>query len=333
MNAAKDIAVIIVSYKSAGLTIDCLRSIAVERPKSALRIRAVVVDNASGDAAAIRQAIEENQWSPWVTLVEAPKNGGFAYGNNLAIQHAYANAPPSYVHLLNPDTLVLEGAIDELVGFLEAHPQAGIAGSRQEDFQGNAWSFAFRFPSIVGEFESGLQFGVVTRLLKRWTTRIEAISVPQPVDWVCGASMMVRPAVLEKIGGFDENFFLYFEETDFCDRAQKAGFTTWFVPQSRIIHLTGRSTQVGTEEEKPKRMPPFWFESRRRFFAKKYGPLYAKVADIIAMTAYGLGALKLAFQGRRDRGIPHYVKDLFRHSSLWPKNRELAPTKSFRPSR
>src|SRR5664280_1137632 len=163
-----DIAIIIVTYKCADLTIDSLRSIEVERSTPGIQIRVIVVDNASGDAPPIAQAIETNRWSSWVTLIEAPRNGGFAYGNNLAFQRAYADGPPAYFHLLNPDTRVLPGAIGALVRFLETHRDVGIAGSRLGDIDGDDWSFAFRFPSIVSELDGGIQFGLVRRMLKPW---------------------------------------------------------------------------------------------------------------------------------------------------------------------
>ncbi len=106
-----DVAIAIVTWRSAKLTIECLRSIEPELNTKGLRIRAIVVDNASGDAPAIAKAIAENSWSSWVTLIDSPTNGGFAYGNNVAIRHAYETGPPDYVHLLNPDTEVRKGAI------------------------------------------------------------------------------------------------------------------------------------------------------------------------------------------------------------------------------
>jgi N-acetylglucosaminyl-diphospho-decaprenol L-rhamnosyltransferase len=124
-----DIAVIIVTYKSAKLTINSLMSVRSERATSGLRIRAVVVDNASGDFEAVAEAVRINGWSPWVTLILAPRNGGFAYGNNLGIERAYEVATPSYFYLLNPDTEVRAGAIKSLVLFLESHPDVGIVGS------------------------------------------------------------------------------------------------------------------------------------------------------------------------------------------------------------
>src|ERR1700724_1507943 len=115
-----DIAVIIVTFRSAELAIESLRSVDAERSTAGLNIRAVVVDNASGDLPTIAAAVAANGWSAWVTCVLAPANGGFAYGNNLGIQQAYAVGRPAYVQLLNPDAQVRPGAIGSLVQFLEA---------------------------------------------------------------------------------------------------------------------------------------------------------------------------------------------------------------------
>src|ERR1700683_2327434 len=122
-----DVAVVIVTYKSAQLAIQSLRSLESERASSGLNIRAIVVDNASGDLPAIQQALGPNGWSSWVTLVLAPMNGGFAYGNNLGVQHAYAAATPDYIYLLNPDAEVRPGAIRSLVRVLEGRAVSGIA--------------------------------------------------------------------------------------------------------------------------------------------------------------------------------------------------------------
>src|SRR5581483_7796472 len=239
-----DVVVAIVSYKSASLTIDCLQSIVPERAMGRIHIRAIVVDNASGDSSAIAEAIAANSWSPWVTLIQAPRNGGFAYGNNLAIQQAYQRGPPDYFHLLNPDTVIRPGAISALAFFLEDHPKVGIAGSSFENLDRTDWPIAFRFPSILSEVDSALEFGLVTRLLRRWVVPVHMTKIDQPIDWVSGASMMVRREVFDAIGGFDEGFFLYFEETDFCRRANCAGFSTWYIPESRVMHIAGQSTRL-----------------------------------------------------------------------------------------
>ena len=318
-----DVAVIIVTYKSAKLTVDCLRSIETERSTPGIQIRAIVVDNASGDAPHIEKAIGENGWSSWVTLLSASKNGGFAYGNNVGIEHAYRIYPPDYVHLLNPDTIVRAGAIVTLVHFLQTHPDVGIAGSGLEDSAGRHSPIAFRFPSILSELDAGLRFGLVTHLLRPWIVAKHMTAVPQAIDWIPGASMMLRRQVLDTIGGLDENYFLYFEETDFCFRAKLAGFPTWYVPESRVMHITGQSTQVTNCKAKPTRLPGYWFESRRRYFSVTSGVGYAMAVDVVALIAHGLGALKRIALGRSDRGIPHYMRDLARYSPLHRANRKL----------
>jgi GT2 family glycosyltransferase len=317
-----DVAIAIVTYRSADLTIDCLSSIEAERATPGIHIRAIVVDNASGDAELIAKAADKHGWWPWVTLVTAPKNGGFAYGNNLALQYAMSEGPPPYVHLLNPDTVVRKGAIGELVRFLEVHPDVGIVGSGLENPDGSPWPIAFRFPSLLSELESGLQFGVATYILQRWVVPQTMRQVTQPIDWIPGASMMVRWSVFDRIGGFDETYFLYFEETDFCLRAKRAGFSTWYVPMSQVMHICGQSTNVSNPKQVPERLPAYVFESRRRYFVANHGATYAMVVDVVALLAHGLGSLKRMALGRRY--APYFLTDLLQHSVLWPGNRRAA---------
>ena len=318
-----DVAVIIVNYRSAPLTVACLRSLQIERSNPALRIRAVVVDNASGDLAEISRAVADNEWSSWVTLVEAPKNGGFAYGNNLGIERAYSAGTPSYLFLLNPDTEVRAGAIAALVRFLQAHPEAGIAGPSFETGAGGEWNIAFRFPSLVGELELGLGFSLASQLLRRWAVVRHMGDRCEPVDWISGSSMMIRPEVVAAVGGLDENFFLFFEETDLCRRARRAGFTTWYVPESRVMHIGGATTSVSSRTLT--RLPPYWFESRRRYFAVTYGLAHAMLIDLVAVTAYLLGAVKRGIRGRQHAGRPRFIRDLLHHSVLWRRNRDIPP--------
>lgn len=324
-----DVATVIVSYRSANLTINCLRSLEPQRQLDGLNVRVVVVDNASGDAPALAEAIKTHGWESWVTLICAPRNGGFAYGNNLGIESAYRTHRPDFVYVLNPDTEVRQGAISSLVRFLEANPRVGIAGSSYECLDGRDWPIAFRFPTAWSEFSYGLQTGIIARIFGRWTVARPMTQVAQPTDWICGASMMIRSAVFETIGGFDENYFLYFEETDFCNRALQAGFATWYVPESRVMHIMGQSTKVTDEKTVHERYPPYWFESRRRYFAVTFGVGKAIAIDMIAVVANALGVCKRTAQ--RRGGIPHYVRDLLRHSILWPRNRNIPAVRCFKP--
>jgi GT2 family glycosyltransferase len=325
------IAVVIVSYKSARLTIDSLASIESQGLIPGCVVRALVVDNASGDLPEIELAVRQRGWSSWVTLLEAPTNGGFAYGNNLGIARAYQDGRPDYVYLLNPDAQVRPGAIASLIDFMETHPAVGIAGSSFENLDGSDWPMAFRFPTLQSEIISGLDFGLVSRLLKRWEVPIRMPKIEQPVDWICGASMMIRPAVLDSVGALDENYFLYFEETDFCYRAKQAGFMTWYVPKSRVMHIMGQSTSVTDVRQGTKRLPSYWFESRRRYFIRTFGVRRARAIDLVAVIAYSLGLLKRLILMRGRSAVPYFVRDLVKHSVLWPGNEDTRGVRAFYP--
>lgn len=326
-----DVAVVIVTYKSAGLTIASLASLDAERRSHDFALRVFVVDNASGDYPQIVDAIEREGWSTWVTPVLAPRNGGFSYGNNVGIREAYRRKPPDFVYLLNPDTLVRAGAIRTLLDFLKSNPQVGIAGSSFETEDLKLWPIAFKFPSVFSEIERGLRLGVITRLLSRWTVPRQMEQVTQRTDWICGASMMIRPTVLAAIGCLDENYFLYYEETEFCHRALKAGFPTWYVPQSRVMHIIGKSTNLDDDARISRRLPGYWFESRTRYFVATHGIGVTALVDIVAVLASSLGLIRRQIQGRVS--TPHYIRDLLSHSVLRRKNRTLQPLKSFFPSK
>lgn len=304
------------TYKSAALAIACLRTIAEQRLSDDYSAITIVVDTSGEDHRTVQDAVSENNWSDWVTVVAAPRNGGFAYGNNLGVARARSLEEIDYIHLLNPDTELRPDAIGALVRFLQSHPAAGIAGSSFENRDGSDWPFAFRFPSALSEFEEGIQLGLVSRLLSRWVVARRMPTRPERVAWVSGASMMIRSSLYELLDGLDEKFFLYFEETDFSFRAAQSGFETWYVPQSRVMHIAGQSTEVTVREAKPQRLPRYWYESRRRFFSKSYGTAYATVADLMAILGRGLGTIKQLLLMRRANVVPNYITDLIKYSWL-----------------
>ena len=318
------VAAVIVTYRSAALTLDCLRSLQLERLHPAYQLNVVVVDNGSGDYPAIAEAVAREGWGDWVSLVEAPRNGGFAYGNNVGFAHAARLWNPDYLHMLNPDTRVKPGAVCALLAFLEHNPVVGIAGSSFENGDGSDWPIAFRFPGALSELESGLRLGLVSRLLRRWVVPQVMAPRSQQIDWCAGASMMLRRTMLEQIGGLDERFFLYYEETEFCWRARQAGFQTWYVPSSRVVHIAGQSTGLTERGAAPKRLPDYLFESRRRYFLLTLGLQKACVTDLLALLAGALGKAKLVLQCRRHEIVPGYLSSIWRHSVLRRRNRGLA---------
>lgn len=321
MSASEDrrIVISIVAYKGADLTIDCLRSIEPELA-SVPGSRVIVVDNASPDGAADRvaQAIADHGWGGWATLLRAPGNLGFAAGNNIAIREMLAEAQPAgYLLLLNPDTLVRPGALRTLVDFVAARPEVGMAGGRSEDPDATPQMCCFRFPNAINEVLGHLGIGVLDRLFARHLTRLGVPEQPLQVDWVSGAFVLVRKAVLDDIGLMDEGYFLYFEETDYLRRAQQAGWQCWHVPASRVVHLVGQSSGVTVRNQAPKRVPAYWFESRRRYFVAHHGRLYAALTDLLVIVGYPLGRLRHWATGKTRPTPPHFLGDLIRHSALF----------------
>lgn len=283
--------IVIVNYRTAGLVVDCLRSIAAQLA-GLPGLRAVVVDNASGDASArkLAETIDREQWGAWASVLPLDRNGGFASGNNAGIRQALRSpGRVDYIMLLNPDTVVRDGAIGALLGFMESHPRAGICGSRLETPDGVAQCSAHNAPSPFGELESSARFAMLSRALRHHAVSPPMREAAHECDWVSGASLMVRRAVFEGIGGLDEGYFLYFEEADFCRRARKAGWTVWSVPESRVLHLEGASTGI---RDATRRRPRYWYDSRRRYFVKHFGVHGLILADVL----WALGRTSLALR-------------------------------------
>lgn len=323
----ESLAVAIVNWRAADLTIDCLTSLASQGDFDLPPIT-YVVDNDSRDGSfeKISQAVHANGWQGWVRMLAAERNGGFAYGNNLAIRAVLRELPNiRFVHLLNPDTIVRPGAFRELLAFAAAHPRVGIIGGRSEDPDASPQFCAFRFPTAISEFASYLRIGIVDRLLGRWATKIGIPEAARQVDWVSGAHMLVRREVFDAIGLLDEGYFLYFEETDFTLRARRAGWSCWHVPASRIVHLVGRSSGISSRDPARSRLPAYWFESRRRYFVLNYGRAYALVTDIAVVVAFLAWRLRRRLQSKPDPDPPHFLADFIAHGALRKGERGLPP--------
>lgn len=311
------LAVVMVNYRTAALVLQCLRSLA--REVAAIpRARVVVVDNASGDgsAARIAEGIAADGWDGWASVLPLQVNGGFAAGNNAALRRLLAEPePPGAFLLLNPDTIVWPGAVRALLEVLERRPRAGVVGSHLEGEDGSARRAAFRFHSVWSELEGGLQLGIASRLLSGWSVPLPPESSAHRADWVSGASMLVRRRVFEDVGLLDEGYFLFFEEVDFCHRAQRAGWECWHEPGSRVIHLEGQATGFDPAN-RVRRLPAYVLESRRRYFVKNRGRGYAIVADGAWLCGHLLWRLRMWLQRRPERAEPGVLLDFCRQSAV-----------------
>lgn len=126
--------------------------------------------------------------------------------------------------------------------------------------------------------------------------------------------MMVRREVFESVGLMDEGYFLYYEETDFCLQAKRAGWSCWHVPQSRVMHILGQSTGVTATNQQPKRLPQYWFDSRRRYFLKNHGWLYAAMVDVSWLVGFSLWRARRILQRKPDADPPELLGDSIRNS-------------------
>ncbi len=237
-----DVLIIIVSFNTCEMTLACIDSVFCETQQHSIEV--IVVDNASGDGSgeAIRARF------PDIRLIASEKNLGFAAANNLAAREARGK----YLLLLNPDTVVLDGAIDRLVDFAEEHPEAAVFGGRTVFGDGplNATS-CWRAPTLWGLFCRALGLDTNFRnsdFFNRGAYGGWQRDSVREVDIVSGCFLLIRREIWEELGGFDPEFFMYAEDWDLCMRARKAGYTCLFCPDAEIIHYGGASEPVLDEK-------------------------------------------------------------------------------------
>jgi hypothetical protein len=309
MTAGPTVLTVLLNWRTAEMTLQA--AAAAERAMAGIAGGIVVVDNDSGDGSYERMS-EALQGNPRIRVVQSGRNGGFGAGNNVGIRLGLpGGVRPDYVYILNSDAFPAPDAIRLLLDYLEAHPKVGIAGSYIHGPDGDAHQTCFRFPSVASEFEVSARTGPISRLLAHRTVSMPVPEATGPVDWLAGASMLLREAVVREVGIFDETFFLYFEETDLCRRAAEAGWPTHFVRESQVEHIGSVSTGMKTW----KRVPGYWFDSRWHYFRKSGGTSRAVAATL----AHVAGALIL--RARRlvrpgiPPGAPHFLRDLVGHAA------------------
>jgi hypothetical protein len=292
-----------VNYRTADLALRCLSSLEGERQQCP-GLEAVVVDNASGDGSLERlgQAVAARGWGSWVRVVANPRNSGFGAGNNLVLRAALAEAvPPDWFLLINPDAALDPGALAALLRFMASHPRAGMAGPRTAVRRGEFGVTAFRFPGILNSLDEGLHFGPLTRLLSAWQLAPPSRPEAHRTDWLSGGCVLIRRALLEEVGLFDEGYFLYFEEVDLSLRAHRVGWESWYVPAATALHEAGAATGASAGREVTRRMPRYWFESRRRYYLKNRGRVACLLADLAWAGGNALWNLRRALTGAPRR--------------------------------
>jgi hypothetical protein len=280
-----------------------------------------VVDNGSQDGS----RGEAKKVFPFVYVVENKKNLGFAKAVNQGLQKTSGR----YALLLNPDTHVKDGAIEQLVLFMDAHSDVGVGGAQLLNSDGSRQSSIANFPSLATEL---LNKSLLRWLFpKKFPGKERTYSEPIEVDSVIGACMMVRRDALDRVGLLDEDYFLFLEETDWCYRMKRAGWKIYHVPQAEVYHFQGKSAE--TEKKKAK---VEYYRSRYHFFKKNRGRLQwlillsglsiKLVLELLMMTAASLATFFTVRGWRRKLSIYAYL--FWWHLRLCPEGMGLKPNGS-----
>lgn len=312
------VAVIIVNYGTAGLVIDHMPAVLSELdafPGSTVHI----VDNASpgGDAAELAAAFDGEAR---VEVIAAPENGGFAYGNNRGLEAIGQRTDRPLVFFLNPDARPRPGALTRMVETLLREPGAGVVGPRLVNDRGEERASAFRRSTPVQEYLAA--GGVGGRLLGARAIRVETVMPGEVKEttWIPGAAMLVRPEVIERVGGMDEGYFLYFEETDWLEAVGRAGFRVLVDGGAVVEHIEGVATGVVGARARARDLPDYWYASWRRFWIKNRS--HATAASAAAAFFLGLLISRL----RRPRANTSGARlGTFGSKCLWPAIRGAKP--------
>jgi hypothetical protein len=254
------LSIVILCWNDRRVIGDCLQSI--YRGTHWTEFEITVSDNGSTDGSI--ESIHER--FPRVQVIENAANLRFSKGNNVGI----AAATGEYILILNPDTIIHDGALDRLVEFADQHPEAGGFGCRVLNADGSYQGSARPFPTLWREWLAALYLrplGYVSDIFiadryVRWKGE-----TPRAIDWQSGCCLMARGDLLKRLGGFDEQFYYYYEDLDLCHRIWDAGYPILFTPEATITHLGGQSTverfPIAFELDK--------YRNRYRYFYKYFG--------------------------------------------------------------
>jgi len=282
-----DLSVVIANWNTCDLLARCLR--AVYDTTSHLDLEVIVVDNASTDGS---QEMVRQEF-PGVSLIANTENLGFAKANNQAIRRSQGR----YVLLLNSDTFVGEHTIEQMVAFMDSHPEAGIAGCKLLYGDGRLQRSCTSFPTLFTELCIATHLDKLfptSSLFGRYLMTYWDFDDVREVDVILGAFMLARAPAVGEVGLLDERYFMYSEEVDWCYRFKQKGWKVYFYPFVSAVHLWGGSIKRIRVE-----MLVQMYRSRTDFFRQCYG----RSSAILLKLLVGLGCLF-----RIGPGAWHYLR-------------------------
>ncbi|MHB8140434.1 MAG: glycosyltransferase family 2 protein [Vulcanimicrobiaceae bacterium] len=275
-----ELCVVIVTWNDAQRAFTAIDSVLAlpEVQSDPQRYTLVVSDNASTDGT---PALLRERYGERIHLIENAENLGFGAGCN----RAFAACDAQVYYLLNPDARLCSGALAAVLDFFSRTPEAGIVGSHICNPDGSLQESCGEFDTWIGAFLRSSAWGdaaPLRRYANGYRLRAWGYDSERRVDIVIGAAMALRRNVVQRLGGFDESFFLYQEEVDLCKRAADAGIATWFLPSSRAVHEGMGSSRSRAHVERFKRA------GRRRFWIKHYGYWWYSSLCIALVGRYAL---------------------------------------------
>lgn len=274
-----ELSIVIVNWNVKEPIAECLSSLAtIEAPK----IEVIVVDNASTDGSI--QMLQKK--FPWVKLIANQDNKGFAKACNQGIKISEGD----YILLLNPDTVVPEGALEPLLSFAKDHPEAGVIGPKILNTDGSVQQSVRSFPSFWNQTVIQLKLHRIFRnskIIQEYRMANFPYDSVQSVDQVMGAAFLIPKTVIEKIGALDERYFVWFEEVDFCLTVKRAGLDVLFCPNTNIIHKQGQSFFQLVSTNRQRMMN----DSMRKYFFKNHGFLHGAWFTALHPISIGLAYL------------------------------------------
>ncbi len=234
-----ELSIVIVNFNTKDLTVECLRSI--EKQGKDLFFEVLLTDNGSSDGSteAFKKIKGEKFWRDRLTLILNDSNAGYAKANNQGINRAKGK----YILLLNSDTVVHEHALQSLLRFAKATPDAGVIGSKLLNIDGTLQMSCYNFPTI-GNAIKEYWFGQ-KGLFEKFAPIGEK---PVAVDSVVGAAFLITPEARSRVGILDERYFAYFEDIDYCRQVWKKGLKVYYLPDSVITHYHGATFKKFADE-------------------------------------------------------------------------------------
>lgn len=275
------LSIVIVHYDTPELTLGCVKSIF--KNISNLPFEIIIIDN--GSQLSIKNELKKQY--PAIQFIELGKNTGFSVANNLGI----FNSIGKHVLILNSDTEMSEQGIEKMLSYLESHPEVGAVGPQHRNPNNSFQLSCGKFPTFFSELTRKIfhyRLSINDPVIREYLEN--KYSDTTAVDWVSGSCLFIKREALEKVGLFDENFFMYFEDIDLCTRIRKAGWEIHYLSDINIVHYGGRSVRHNLLHALVE-----YRKSQAYFVREYYGFFGGLFIRLLLLFKYGFNFLKWSF--------------------------------------